>query len=57
MNKDYVEELNIPLDELSEENCDIHRLFLKKSILKEILTQQTGIEHDISVFKQYCSRQ
>ena len=50
LNKDYIEELNIPLNELSEENCDINKLFLKKSILNEILMLQPDIKQDIDNF-------
>ena len=50
LNKDYIEALDVPLNELSEKNCDIQKLFLKKSILNEILMQQTCIKQDIDKF-------
>ena len=51
LNKDYVDDLSLPLQKLSEENCDLHKLFLKKSILNEILTLQMDIRHDIDKFQ------
>ncbi len=51
LNRNYIDELNLPLNELSEENCDLHKLFLKKSILNEILTMQIDIRHDIDKFQ------
>lgn len=57
LNKDYIEALDIPLNELSEKNCDIQKLFLKKSILNEILMQQTDIKHDINKLLNIIKKQ
>lgn len=50
LNKDYIEELDIPLNELSEKNCDIQKLFLKKSMFNEILIQQNDVKSNIDKF-------
>lgn len=50
LNKDYIEELNIPLNELSDKNCDLQKLFLRRNIINEILSQQADIKQDIDKF-------
>lgn len=50
LNKEYIDELNISVDELSLENCDIHKLFLKKSVLNDVLAKQTIVKQDIDKF-------
>lgn len=50
LNKDYIEVLNIPLNELSDKNCDLQKLFLRRNILNDILPQQANIKQDIDRF-------
>ena len=51
LNKDYIAELNIPLDQLTIDNCDITKLFVKESVLDKILPIQYKVKSDIVRFK------
>ena len=51
LNKDYIPELNIPLDQLTIDNCDITKLFVKESVLDKILPIQYKVKSDIVRFK------
>lgn len=44
---DYLESLGKPLSELTEENCDIHKLFKMQSILEEVKAMQPMVEANI----------
>lgn len=52
LNKEYVEELNTPLKDLTLKNCDIHKLFVKESILPQVLERQDFVKENISTFKK-----
>jgi len=55
-NKNYVNELSLPLTELTTGNCETQKLFVKKSILKEVEELQKNIERNIKTFKKIIEK-
>lgn len=55
-NEDYVNSLGIGIDNLTIENCDIQKLFIKKSILNEVLALQSTIEEELKNIKPILSQ-
>jgi hypothetical protein len=51
VNKDYLEEVNIPMDKMNASNVDIHRLFKIESVLSKILPMQDYISEKIKTCK------
>ena len=54
--EDYVQSLGIDIDKLTVENCDIQRLFIKKSILDEVLALQETIKAELKEIKPVLKR-
>lgn len=50
-NEDYVNSLGIGIDKLTIENCDVQKLFIKKSILNVVLALQSTIEEELKTIK------
>lgn len=49
--ENYVNSLGIGIDDLTIENCDIEKLFIKKSILNKVLDMQSTIEEELKTIK------
>lgn len=49
--EDYVNSLGLGIDDLTVENCDLQKLYIKKSILDEVLALQSTIEQELKVIK------
>ena len=49
--EEYVNSLGIGIDDLTIENCDVQNLFIKKSILNEVLALQSTIEEELKIIK------
>ena len=47
LNKDYVNSLGISVSELTLENCDINQLFVKESVLQNVLLLQDQVEKEL----------
>ena len=47
INKEYFESLGVPLNELTEENCDINKLFKMQSILEDVKALQEKVVQNI----------
>ena len=54
--EDYVNSLGIGIDDLTIENCDIKKLFIKKSILNEVLALQSTVEEELKTIKPILSQ-
>lgn len=54
--EDYVNSLGISIDDLTIENRDIEKLFIKKSILNEVLALQSTIEEELKTIKPILSQ-
>lgn len=49
--ENYVNSLGIGIDDLTIENCDVQKLFIKKSILNEVLALQSTVEEELKTIK------
>ena len=56
INNDYLNAIGISMSELTVDNCDINKLFLRKSILSEVLNLQPTISKKASIFKNIISK-
>lgn len=54
--ENYVNSLGIGIDDLTIENCDIEKLFIKKSILNKVLDMQSTIEEELKTIKPIFSQ-
>ena len=54
--EEYVKSLGIEIDQLNENNCDVHRLFIKKSIIAEVLALQETINAELKQIKPVISQ-
>jgi hypothetical protein len=54
--ENYVNSLGIGIDDLTIENCDIQKLFIKKSILNEVLALQSTVEEELKTIKPILSQ-
>lgn len=57
INEQYLEEIQIPIEELTESNVDIERLFIIESVLSRILPMQEEIRGQIENCKTILSKQ
>ena len=51
INESYLNEIQIPLEEINENNADINRLFIKESVLSRIIPLQDGIKNQVKKLK------
>lgn len=49
--EEYVQSLGIDIDKLTIGNCDLGRLFIKKSIISDVLSMQKQIEEELKAIK------
>lgn len=56
LNEEYVNSLGISIDSLTVEDCDIQQLFIKKSILNEVVAMQSTIKKELKKIKPILSR-
>lgn len=56
LDEDYVNSLGFGIDDLTIENCDIEKLFIKKSILNEVLALQSTVEDELKTIKPILSQ-
>lgn len=54
--ENYVNSLGIGIDDLTTENCDLQNLFIKKSILNDVLEMQYSIEQELKTIKPILSQ-
>lgn len=54
--EDYVNSLGLGIDELTSENCDLQKLFIRKSILNDVLEMQYSIEQELKTIKPILSQ-
>ena len=52
LDEEYVKSLGVPIDELTPENCDPQRLFIRRSVLAEVTAMQQTIMKEISQMKK-----
>ena len=57
VNGQYLDELQIPFEEMNGSNIDINRLFIKESVLSRILPLQDEIRDQIEYCKSILSKQ
>ncbi len=55
--EEYVKSLGVELIDLTLENCDVQRLFIKKSILNEVLALQETIEAELKALQPILKQQ
>ncbi|MFI3297781.1 MAG: hypothetical protein R3Y59_09200 [bacterium] len=51
INEEYLNSLNMPMQDLTLENCDINQLFKRESIIDEVKNLQPYIKENIDKFK------
>lgn len=56
LNEKYLEEVQIPIEQLNESNIDIERLFIKESVLSRILPLQKEVHNQIKSCKSILTK-
>lgn len=55
LDKEYVKSLNLEIKDITMDNCDINNLFIKKSILSDVIALQETIEEELTSIKPILS--